>query len=388
MNRSAAGAGTTAIGFGVETITPGPSHWPIWLAGYGDRRDPARVVHDDLEVRVMVARSDTVTVALVVCDLMAMSQDWANAIRSAVADELGVTVDRVLTSTVHTHAAPSTITGTEALGWNVPHEWRTDLVVACCSAARQASDSARPARLRSARLGLPDALSFNRRGHSYAPTYCVVDVIDADDEQRIGTIVNFSVHPVVLGPDNYDVSADWVGVCRREVEARLGGATLFVQGCQGDVDPHGMSWDADVPTRFAAVARVGEDFALAAVAGVAVAVDTTADRGVGIELTSRTIEIDATGSPMAAITRREWLEVDLHEWSISGVQFVSVPGEGFAQLGHAIVAARSPVPTVLVGFAPHWLGYFPVPFGEGYEEGLSYGAAAVDAIAAALTGSR
>ena len=239
-----------------------------------------------------------------------------------------------------------------------------------------------------ARLGLPDALSFNRRGHSYAPTYCVVDVIDADDEQRIGTIVNFSVHPVVLGPDNYDVSADWVGVCRREVEARLGGATLFVQGCQGDVDPHGMSWDADVPTRFAAVARVGEDFALAAVAGVAVAVDTTADRSVGIELTSRTIEIDATGSPMAAITRREWLEVDLHEWSISGVQFVSVPGEGFAQLGHAIVAARSPVPTVLVGFAPHWLGYFPVPFGEGYEEGLSYGAAAVDAIAAALTGSR
>lgn len=374
------------IGFGRTTITPGPDHWPIWLSGYGDRRDPAVGVHDDLDARVMVARADGTTVALVVTDLMAMSQDWALAVRSGVADELGVDIGSVLTSTIHTHAAPSTITGTDAIGWNVATEWRADLVDACRCAARAAVGAARPARLRFARLGVPPALSFNRRGHAYSPSFAVLDVIDAEvdggGDRRLGTIVNVGVHAVVLGPRNLRVSADWVGACRRVVEARLGGTALFVQGCEGDVDPLGMRWDDDDDGAFAGVARVGEDFALMAVAAAAVA--RPVGSGGSISRVRRALELDATGSGLAAITARDSVDVELFEWTIGGVRFVTIPGEGFAQLGEAIVAARSGDPTVLCGFTPHWLGYLPVPFTDGYEEGLSYGSEAVAAIVDAL----
>jgi hypothetical protein len=381
------------IGFGRAGITPAADHWPIWLAGYGDRRDPAECVHDDLDARVMVARSDSVTVALVVTDLMAMSRDWAGAIRRGVADELGVGVESVLTSTIHTHAAPSTITGTEALGWPVAHSWQPDLVAACRAAARAAADGTRPVSLRFARIGLPPALSFNRRNHVYAPTYAVLDVLEANSGDgrrgtghRLGTIVNFGVHAVVLGPKNLAVSADWVGVCRREVEARLGGTTFFVQGCQGDVDPHGMQWDGDQERAFAAVERVGEDFALAAVAAAAVArpVAGAEHERASVASAHRRMTLDASGSGLAAITGRATVDVELFEWTIGGVRFVTVPGEGFAQLGEAIVVARATAPTVLCGFAPDWLGYLPVPFTEGYEEGLSYGPNAVGAIVEAL----
>jgi hypothetical protein len=94
--------------------------------------------------------------------------------------------------------------------------------------------------------------------------------------------------------------------------------------------------------------------------------------------------LDASGSGLAAITGRATVDVELFEWTIGGVRFVTVPGEGFAQLGEAIVVARATAPTVLCGFAPDWLGYLPVPFTEGYEEGLSYGPNAVGAIVEAL----
>jgi hypothetical protein len=371
-----------AIGFDRALITPGPQHWPIWLSGYGDRTEPATGVHDDLEVRVLVAADGDTLVALVALDLMAMSADWALALRSGVADELDVAPDHVLTHTVHTHAAPSTISGTEALGWPVPRGWRDDLLAACRAAARRARAAARPARLRYARLGLPPALSFNRRGYSTPQAYAVLDVLDADGGGRIGTIANVGVHPVVLGPRNRRVSADWVGACRAEVERRLGGTTMFLQGCQGDIDPAGMAWDAGDAAAIAAVRRVGEDFALAVVAAAAVA--TGAGTGERVRTATRVLDLDVAGSPMAAITRRSSLAVELHEWSIGGVHLVTIPGEGFAELGARIVAGRAGEPVLLAGFAPHWLGYLPVPFAEGYEEGLSYGEHAVGEIVRAL----
>ncbi len=369
------------IGFGRHVITPSSRHWPIWLSGYGDRSEPATGVHDDLDVRVLVAREGATTLALVALDLMAMSRDWADSVRAGVAAELGIAIDSVLTHTVHTHAAPSTITGTDALGWPVPHGWRDELVAACRSAASGARASACPARLRFARLGLPAALSFNRRSHPYLPTYAVLDVLEADADVRVGTIANIGVHPVVLGPQNRRVSADWVGPCRSEIERRLGGTALFLQGCQGDVDPHGMAWTEDSEAAFAAVQRVGEDLALAVVAATAIATDAG---GLGVRAQRRVLALDVSGSPMAAITRRDTLDVELHEWSLDGVRIVTVPGEGFAGLGARIVASRQGEPTLLCGFAPHWLGYLPVPFTDGYEEGLSYGEAAVDAIVRAL----
>jgi hypothetical protein len=369
------------VGFGSAVITPSAQHWPIWLSGYGDRRDPAADVHDDLEVRVMVARSGSSMCALVVLDLMAMSNDWADAVRGGVAVALDLPVEHVLTQTVHTHSAPSTITGTDALGWTVPHSWRAELVERCCVAADRALEALRPARLAFVRLALPAALSFNRRGHAYAPSYCVVDVLDAEVEARLGTIANIGAHPVVLGPQNLRVSADWVGVCRREMERRLGGRALFVQGCQGDVDPQGMTWTSDSDAAFAAVERVGEDMALAVVAAAAVANPVPGDE---VQVATRSLKLDCSGSPMAAITRRDTVDVDLFDYSIGGVRFVSIPGEGFAELGTRVVASRAPTPTVLFGFAPHWLGYLPVPYTDGYEEGLSYGEATVDAIARAL----
>ncbi|MCZ7536968.1 MAG: hypothetical protein M5T61_14415 [Acidimicrobiia bacterium] len=285
-----------------------------------------------------------------------------------------------MTQTIHTHSAPSTLTGTDALGWIVPLAYRAPLADACVATALRARSASEPARLAFARAPLPDELSFDRRGHPYAPTFAVVDVI-GDDGSRLGTIANVGVHPVVLGPRNLCVSADWVGECRRYLEARAGGWSLFLQGCAGDVDPHGRRIDGERDDWFAAVSSVGGAFGAAVLEALAATEVVDGPTGVAAQ---RVLDVAVGGSGLAALSGDDGpLAVELIEWDLGGVRLMTVPGEGFAALA-AQVLNRRKRPMLLVGLAPHWLGYLPVPFEDGYEEGLSYGEPAVAAIRDAL----
>ena len=198
------------VGFGSAVITP-PT--PVQLAGFAEDQ-PATEVHDDLEVRAMYLRGQLGAVCLVVCDLLGMSRSFARPVRESVAAALGLDLGAVLTSCVHTHAGPSTIAGSEALGWVTPEGYRELLVEQCTAAARAAAAAAVPASLRAGRFPLPEELSINRRGLPYEPTFAVLDAI-APDGARVGTLANVAIHPVALGPECLAVSSDWVGSFRR-----------------------------------------------------------------------------------------------------------------------------------------------------------------------------
>jgi hypothetical protein len=77
------------------------------------------------------------------------------------------------------------------------------------------------------------------------------------------------------------------------------------------------------------------------------------------------------------------MAVELVEWALGGVRLVSIPGEAFCALGRAVDDSRGQR-VLLAGLSPIWQGYLPQPFGEGYEESVSYGEPAVTAISDAL----
>ncbi len=363
------------IGFAKAVITP---PLPVALSGYGARTGLAHHVHDDLEVRVMVAVEGDAVLVLLSLDLMAMSRDWADAIRDAVAGELGI-ADRaaVLTSTVHTHAAPSTITGTDALGWVVPHEWRPALVDACTSTAVEARRRVRSATLTYAHREVPPTLAYNRRGNIERPMIAVLDVADAESGTRIGTVVNAGVHPTVTGPSNLHVSSDYVGELRRDVERDFGGMTVFLQGAQGDVNPVLGEQGPNHETAFAAVAAVGAGFSELVGEMLAAADPVTGETRVH---RSGITTVTADGSAMSAITRSARVQAELVEWRVGGMRLLTIPGEAFSKLGQAAFRTTT-MPLMLAGFCPHWLGYLPDPFdAAGYEESLSYGPPLTDVV--------
>jgi hypothetical protein len=369
-------------GFAVEIITPS---LPVMLAGYGARREPANAVHEELTARVLVLEDGGDRLCLVVCDLLLMTPEFSMPIRSSIAEALGIPVAAVVTSCNHIHAGPSAIAGSDAIGWTVQAGYGNLLVERCTAAARRALETAVDARMSFARGALPEGLAGNRRGHPIAPTLALLDVEAVEGGTRLGTLVNFGIHPTTTGPQNLAISTDWIGPMRAALERRAGGTAIFLQGCEGDVNPTTDGWSATSPEAwFAVAAEHGEKLADAVLALLGRAEETNG--GIRVR-SSRSIAAPVGDTLLARLGGMvKERRVDLIDWQLGGVRLLTIPGEGFHGLEQRLTAAHG-ARLLFAGLAPDWHGYLPVPYTEGYEEGLSLGPDGVSAIADALASS-
>lgn len=360
-------------GFGIATISPTP---PVYLAGFGDRTEPAQEVHEDLEARALYLSDDGTAVCLVVCDLLGMTPDVSMPIREAVAAELGVARASIIVACTHTHSGPSLISESDAIGWPTPEGYVSVVTSGCVSAATAARDTAAIAELGFGRAPLPDGFAFNRRGGDFDdPWFSVLRVDDA------GVVANVGIHPVLLGPHWLKVSPDWVGTFRRELESFNGGIAIELTGALGDINPTPPSGTPDDSYAPWASAEQTAVFGRRLAQVVAEARTEPFDGELSV-VREVTIEVPVGGTPIAALHGEPTMRVELVEWSIGNVRLVSIPGEAFHALGREISSARNDR-VLLAGVAP-WHGYLPHPYGDGYEEGVSYGREAVTAIRTAL----
>jgi hypothetical protein len=268
-----------------------------------------------------------------------------------------------------------------------PDGYRDLLVERCTSAARAAATSPAPAVLRAGRWPLPEALSVNRRGLPYAPTFALLDVVDLGGA-RLGTLANIAIHPVALGPECRAVSSDWVGPFRGALERPAGGTAVLLPGALGDVNPHHVHRQHNDCRNdgFTEAEQLGRNLAegVEAVLGEAAPVEAC---GPSVSR-HRTVEVTLGSTLLTSGRTSRRVAVELLEWSVGPVRLVSVPGEAFHALGNAVEARveRESGHVLLAGLAPEWHGYLPSPFTDGYEESMSYGREAVAAIAHALCG--
>ena len=193
-------------------------------------------------------------------------------------------------------------------------------------------------------------------------------------------IANFGIHPTVTGPRNLAVATDWVGPFRRDGRGAHGPRRVLPPGLPGrrESGRHrvGRRRPDGVESRRRAYAATFAD-AVAATRPCAFATEALTAR-------SRTLDVPIGETLLAQLAGgRAERTVELVEWTLGGLQLVAVPGEGF----HAVEAelrVRRRDPLLIAGLAPDWHGYLPLPYTDGYEEGLSLGPDAVAQLVAAL----
>jgi hypothetical protein len=66
----------------------------------------------------------------------------------------------------------------------------------------------------------------------------VVIRIDRADGNPLAVLFHYACHPVVMGGDNYEYSADYVGAACAVVEEQLNAKCLFLQGACGNINPY------------------------------------------------------------------------------------------------------------------------------------------------------
>lgn len=388
------------IGYAQQTITPSLNK-PVFLTGFGnDRR--AETIHDDLYARALAIQSGQTTLVLVALDLIGF-------FRPDVYEVIGKVnrpdVQIVIAST-HTHHGPDTMglwgpdqktRGVDEAWMSVAKQKIVDVILASLS-------DLKPASVKWASVHVP-GLVKNARNPVIVDDELTLLQFTTVDGKPLATLFNFPCHPEVLWEHNPNITSDYVGYLRDEVEKQTNAPCIFFSGALG-----GMMTPDVKDHSFAEAEFMGRKLAVEGLKALSVvSLQTTDDRPqtageevVGgqwsaVSIDKRVVKAKLTNILYKIAFKRKLLpdvrdkggcvttEVNLIK--IGGLWLATVPGELLPKLGLQLKAwmkeAGAKV-TGVIGLANDELGYIlPVedfkypwnPFkpGKHYEETNSIG---------------
>ena len=222
-------------GVAVGDITPPLG---VDMGGYWSRPSVARGINDKLCVRVVAWRDGNSQAALVVLDLVALHRETIAKLRQRLSATTNIPGSSVLICCTHTHSGPLTYPyrgmGSMDGDYMASMEER---VLACIQAA---TVEMKVVEMSYAKV--PFQLGLNRRRlrnsneDGDVVPYLHVIRLHAGNE-TVASIFSHPCHPVVLGVDNCEVSADFPGVAVSCIERHTGSPAIFVNGACGDINP-------------------------------------------------------------------------------------------------------------------------------------------------------
>ncbi len=364
-------------------ITPPPG---LAMAGFGVRTEPATGAHDPLTVRA-VAVGDT---ALVAVDVLALDLTTTDRIRA----RCSLPADRVVIAATHTHGGPHTNLHRQPSHHDEAYMAR--LEDACVAAIEAALDARRPARLRFGTGADPGVGKNRRHPNGLTDTLLPVVEIAGVDGTPVATLVAYACHPVVLGANNRQWTADYPGFVRARIEQeRPGTLAVFFTGCCGDVNTghsaHASNTLAAQGARtYETAERLGLRIGEAALAAPLEDVDGAvgaASRLVRLGFERREQESmeqlaarwraarDAATDPAQQILLTSWvdwaerglpanlgtLEVETRVTALNwaGIEIAALPGELFAETAVRVRSGAGSPRAFLVSMADDNPGYIP-----------------------------
>ncbi len=216
------------VGVGKRVVTPEPL-LPV-SGGIGPSR-PAMKKLGDLYSRAMVIEQGETRIAFVAVDFLGFPAVLCDKVRALVPE---IPPKHILIGASHTHSAPDCygFPGEDGEpGCDLKYLDRVCALTA--EAINEAVRSLAPARIK---IGTDEAkgkIAFNYYADELYDPRCSVIQAVGDDDRIVGTLVNYAIHPEVLGPKQGVVSPDLIGPLWERIEADTGGMALFVNGALG-----------------------------------------------------------------------------------------------------------------------------------------------------------
>jgi hypothetical protein len=179
---------------------------------------------------VAVAKGDT-RVAVCCLDLLGYPSVLCDRVRAKVK---GIPPENILISATHNHSGPDSYAFPDGQGGHTGDlEYIEFTVEQAAAAIQEALDALQPAVLRAATGIAEGKIAYNY----YAPDLYDrrMSVLQAQSKsgETIFTLVNYAIHPEVLGNQRGIVSPDLVGPMCEKLESDLGGMGLLINGALG-----------------------------------------------------------------------------------------------------------------------------------------------------------
>lgn len=335
------------------------------MYGYGDRgSNVSQGVHDRLFAKAIVLDDGAVCIAIVSLDMGSFGRENTANVKAIVKEKAGI--ENILCVASHSHSTP-------AGSRRFPSEetpWIREAERKIAGAIIEAARGLAPVRLgvgwgevhegHNRRKVGPDGkaemLWANRERVPTSPVDYQLGVIRVEkpDGTPMAALVNFTCHPVVLGPENLLISADYVGVLTREVEQAVGGQCMFLQGAAGDINPF---WDKTPPDEggFEQVEKMGKTVAAEATRVFGEITDFYTDPKLSFHT-----EIVPLASRRDVERKKRHIKAEVNTVAIGkDIALATFPGEFFVEHGLSLKRRSKFKHTFFVGYCNDALHYFP-----------------------------
>lgn len=221
--------GVLKVGAAMRILTPNPL---LPVSGGMGAPKPAKEKRGDITARAMVFQKGETTVAVVGIDLLGFPSVLGNRVRRMVPR---IAPENILIGASHTHSAPDAYAFPDGKGGHTANLPYLDMVCEkTAEAINSALDTLEPAHLKTGTDEARGKIAYNY----YAPDLydrrmSVIQAIRPDGGKPIATLVNYAIHPEVLGSDIGILSPDAIGPMCDRIEKEVGGLAVFMNGAQG-----------------------------------------------------------------------------------------------------------------------------------------------------------
>ena len=358
------------VGVAKQIITPDPL-LPV-SGGIGPGR-PVKAKQGDLTARAMVVQRGETTVAIVQLDLLGFPGILCSRVHKQVPR---IPADNIIIGSTHTHSAPDCYGFPGLDGKTSGNLQFMDFV--CNQAAKavnEAIDNLQPAQLKIATGEAKGKIAYNYYAPElYDPRMSVIQAITPEGK-TISTLVNYAVHPEVLGNGVGLVSPDLVGPLCDKLEADLGGMGMFMNGAQGGMitadnrildrpsEPLKAKWhDARV---WEEGVRIGE---LMASEAQRLVKDAEVQKDPGLVCISEHVKFPVESRLMWAVLKASPLKYPHNDddrsvttrmnlVNLGNAQIITIPGEALPNIGYYIKRHMKGKNNLLFGLTNDAFGY-------------------------------
>ncbi len=340
----------------------------VWIAGFSNGK-PAQGVHDDVWARVMVIDDGETRIALVALDAIGFMHDDVVDIRSQIPSELDI--DYTLIASTHTHESNDLvgIWGEDIFHSGVDPEIMEYVKSQTLTAIKTAAKNMRPSKLKFAEdLSGKDGefIKDTRRPIIKASGIHLMQVIDSETDETLGTIINWANHPESLWSKNLFISSDFPHYIREGIEKGVyndselvykgvGGISIYFSGAIGGLmAPHPSLPIADpfIDTlysepSFTKTKALGDQIAILSLSALEKSEDVIDKSNIFISAKTIILPLDNTmfrigsgigmlerGTPELFNTRTEVAAL-----KIGPAMFVSIPGEIYPEIVYGGIEA-------------------------------------------------
>lgn len=351
------------VGAAKRIITPNPL---ISVSGGVGTPKPAIEKKGELFVRAMVLEQGEERIAIVNIDNLGWPAALGNKARKLIKN---IPFNNILIGATHTHSAPDAYAFPDEKG-----NFAADLnyldwcVSQIADAVNEALTNLEAAKLKIAVGEAIGKIAYNYYAPElYDPRCGVIQALGTKGKNKnrpIVTLVNYAIHPEVIGSDRGILSPDLIGPLYDRIETKAGGVALFMNGAQGGmVTADNRLGSKTEPNDWEECNRIGNLLADEALRILSVA--ETQDNP-EIFCTSKQAEFPIDSEMMRYIINNSPLNMGdsdravsttLNLLNIGSAQILTIPGEALPNIGYYLKRNMPTEHPFLFGLTNDAFGY-------------------------------